>query len=209
MSETKLKIKDAKLEKGEIVTVKGNLGFARYLTRILEGEELAKVCEKREYATEVPHYEGTITDAKVICKTKGQPTDAEKVIAGRIYLSGEEQIKTLSIEKKIGESRKGKILFGVRRADGIHEVDLTGKPLASGQPVEVTFATREYTYKGKQALSLFLDTVVFENEPELYKPTLREGWVSDGEPKTDEQPVTEEPDPAEGAPEASAAGVWE
>jgi len=206
-----LNIKNAQLVKGEEVTIKGKLGFTKYLTRVLEGKELEEVVAKRQYATETPHYEGTITEPKIIAKEKGKPTDAEKVIAGRIFESGKDEdnkVPTLSLEKKVNKEGKGQITFGVKREDGlIHKVDLQGKSLLQGQDVTVTYVTREYEYKGKKGLSLFLDTIVFEKEPELYKAQPRKGWASN-----DEEPVTEET-PAEEAEAAEsgegAASVWD
>ena len=209
MAKEKLTIKNAALVKGEQVVVRGQLGFCKYLTKLLEGKELEASVARREYANEKPHYEGTLVNPKVIAKTKGQPTDAEKVIAGKVYVSTAKdgtETPSLGIEKNVSKEGKGQILFGVKRADGIHKVDVQGKALAAGQNVEVTYVTREYEYKGKKGLSLFLDTIVFtDGEPEFYKAPQRDGWVSDDAetPATDESPAEEAP--AEEAP----AEVWD
>lgn len=203
----KLNMKNAALVKGEAVVIRGQLGFCAYLTKLLEGKALEESVARREYATDTPHYEGTIVNPKIALKTKGQPTDAEKVIAGRIYET-KDGVPSLGIEKKVSKEGKGSITFGVKRADGIHKVDVQGKALATGQNVEVTYVTREYEYKGKKGLSLFLDTIVFtDGEPEFYKAPQRDGWVSDDAetPATDESPAEEAP-----AEEAPAGGdVWD
>ena len=205
----KLTNKTANLVKGEVVTVKGQLGFTKYLTRLLEGKELEEVCAKREYATETPHFEGTIVNPALIAKTKDangkpQPTDAERVIAGKVYKKTDaegNEIKVLSLEKKVSKEGKGSIAFGVKREDGlIHPINLAGKSLLQGQDVTVTFVTREYEYKGKKGLSQFLDAIVFEKEPELYKPQARAGWA------TDEDAAPAEEAPAETAEEEA---MWQ
>ena len=210
-----LNLRNAKLTKGEEVVVRGALGFTKYLTKPLEGEELKASVARRQYATDTPHYEGTITNPKVVTKTKGQPTDAEKVIAGRIYegkvkdADGNEiKVPVFPVEKKIGKSGKG-ILFGVKREDGIHQIDLAGKSLLQGQTVEATYVTREYEYQGKKGLSLFLDSIVFvDGEPEIYKAATRKGWVSDDAASADE--VADEA-PTDEAPAENNGGtnVWD
>ncbi len=211
----KLTMKTAKLVKGEEVKLRGKLGFTKYLTKPLQGEELEKSCAKREYATDVPHYEGTLINPKIVAKDKKNPTDAEKVIAGKIYTSKDKdgnEIKVYGIEKKLNKEGTSKILFGAKRDDGqIHKVDVQGKALMQDQEVEVTLVTREYTYKGKKGLSLFLDSIVFVNgEPEFFKAAKRAGWADDDdvEEAADEE-VSEEVSEEEVSEEEASSSVWD
>ena len=208
----KLTLKNAKLVKGEEVKIRGTLGFTRYLTKPLQGKELEDSCAKREYATDVPHYEGTLVNPKIVAKEKGNPTDAEKVIAGKIYDSKNadgEVVKTFRIEKKLNKEGTSKILFGAVRKDGqIHKVDVQGKSLLAGQEVEVTMVTREYEYKGKKGLSLFLDSIVFVNgEPELFKASKRAGWADDDDEAAED--AAEEVSEEEAPEEESSSSVWD
>ena len=173
----KLTLKTASLEKGEEVTIHGVLNFSYYLTHLLDGDKLEKACAKNEYKLDVPHYEATIEQVSIKAKDKEKPTDAEKVIANKCY-NTKTRGKCFSFEKKPTKNGFLGILTGEVREDGlIHPVNITGKNLAEGQGVTLTYKCVEYEYKGKKGLTLRPDTLVFDERIRYFEPTPREGWA--------------------------------
>ena len=210
-----MKITELKnLVEGEIVEVKGNLMYAKYLTKRLDGEELAEQIKSdskySECPNENPRYTFQVFDAAVV-KKGDKPTDAEIYVKSKVYES-KDGTKILRAEKT-AKSDKVYLLTGVRQADGkIKKVDLSGKSLENEQPITVQYQVQKYKKSnGKEAYAVALFAVIFESEPKLWTPSgssLPDGWedvapAADADAEAPDETTTEE------APAADAAGdVW-
>ena len=110
-------IKAQTLSVGEEAVIKGTLGFSRWLTQLLDGEDLQKsIAAERQRGSQYPNMnvrcEAELLNPEVVLKD-AQPNDTEKYIHERIF------------SKKDGTScfrlERNKTLpkFGVRQADGL------------------------------------------------------------------------------------------
>lgn len=203
-TKVKFGVKQANLTVGETVRVKGKLGLCRYMNKPLMGEALERYIQGdpkhningHPYEDEHPHYKMSLVDASILdVKRNGKkpvPTDAQKVIACRMYDMKEGKAleinwRAIPSKKKEGEFWS-KVAFGKLLDNGkIQVYPVKGKEFEGGTEVVVTYIVYEYEYKGKKGLTLGVDNIVFTEEPKLWvkkAPTLRDGWVA--APETDD-----------------------
>lgn len=193
-----MKITECKnLVEGEIVEVKGSLMYTKYFTKRLCGEELerqiANDSQFSDYPNENPRFTFQLFSPAVV-KKGDKPTDAEIYVKSKIYES-KDGTKILRCEKT-AKSEKAFLLTGIRQADGkIKKVNLTGKFLENDQPATVQYQVQKYKKKttGKDAYTVQLFAVVFDEEPKFWTPSntgVPEGWEADDDevdtPKTNE-----------------------
>ncbi|MFK4087271.1 hypothetical protein ACI2LF_24400 [Kribbella sp. NPDC020789] len=156
----------SELTEGELVLVRGKLGFSR-LTRLIDGAALeasdARKVQNGMNAVKVPHTTATITHAEVICKDPANPTVEERYVAERRYGSAKrpETGANYSIDSK-GKNLPG---IAVPGDDGKVVPDMSGRELAQG--LDVTLVLRVYKPKGYSNRGLSLDQVIV-NEPVRY-----------------------------------------
>lgn len=169
------------LNEGSLILIRGNLGFAR-LTRIIDGEELARTDQRRVQngmrAIGKPHTTVTISNAQVLPKqaelrtpeeaafAASDPdglTREERYVAERRYVpkARPESGQNYSIQSK------GSILpvIVIPTEDGKLVQDTSGKELAQG--LDVTLVLRVYKAKGQDNRGLDLAQVIV-NEPVRY-----------------------------------------
>lgn len=197
-----MRITDCKnLVEGEIVEVKGDLMYSKYLTKRLCGEELEKQIANdskySEYPNENPRFTFQLFSPAVVKKDE-KPSDAEIYVKSKIYES-KDGTKMLRCEKT-AKSEKAFLLTGVRQADGkIKKVNLSGKLLENEQPVTVQYQVQKYKRSnGKEAFAVQLFAVVFDEEPKIWTPNntgMPDGWeaADDGEEATPETNEAEAP----------------
>ena len=156
----------SELTEGELVLVRGKLGFSR-LTRLIEGAALdasdARKVQNGMNAVKVPHTTATLTEAEVICKDPANPTVEERYVAERRYASAKrpETGANYSIDSK----GKNLPVIAVPGDDGKVVQDTVGRELAQG--LDVTLVLRVYKAKGYSNRGLSLDQVIV-NEPVRY-----------------------------------------
>ena len=172
MAESKIKVQD--LEVGSEVVIKGELGYSRWLTQLLDGEDLQKRINddmnirRSKYPNKDPRTEAQLVNAEVICKDPQNPTLAETYAHDRIYPNKDGQ-QCFTIEKKKGLPR-----FGIRQANGrIQQFNPEGKHFGKGNIVTCyynVYQPKEFANKG-----FGLQCVIFENEPIYYTGSLPGG----------------------------------
>ena len=125
-------IKAQTLPVGEEAVVKGTLGFSRWLTQLLDGEDLQKsIAAERQRGSQYPNMnvrcEAELLNPEVVLKD-AQPNGTEKYVHERIF------------SKKDGTScfrlERNKTLpkFGIRHQDGtIEEFNPEGKHFGEGK----------------------------------------------------------------------------
>jgi hypothetical protein len=156
----------SELTEGELVLVRGKLGFSR-LTRLIEGAALeasdARKVQNGMNAVKMPHTTATLTQAEVICKDSGNPTVEERYVAERRYASAKrpETGANYSIDSK----GKNLPVIAVPGDDGKVVQDISGRELTQG--LDVTLVLRVYKAKGYSNRGLSLDQVIV-NEPVRY-----------------------------------------
>lgn len=182
---TSIKAALANCNDGDKLVVVGDILYGQNMATPLEGDALTKEIAREEQYSKHPEY--ILRDPKIrftlsnpkIAKQGAQPSDLEKAMAARIYV-GKDGVQRLDYEKRAPKRKDGTVFcpiaFGVKGKDGkIHKVDLSGKDLANGQAVTLTFEV----FTSKYGKGLSLRTIVFNEEPKLYQPNLPEGWVED------------------------------
>lgn len=159
-------IKAQTLPVGEEAVVKGTLGFSRWLTQLLDGEDLQKsIAAERQRGSQYPNMnvrcEAELLNPEVVLKD-AQPNGTEKYLHERIF------------SKKDGAScfrlERNKTLpkFGVRQQDGtIKEFDPAGKHFGEGNVVTAYY--KVYQPKSFANKGVGLQAIVFENEPIYYQ----------------------------------------
>src|SRR6266540_3201781 len=133
----------SELTEGELVLVRGKLGFSR-LTHLIEGAALeasdARKVQNGMNAVKAPHTTATLTQAEIICKDSGNPTVEERYVAERRYASAKrpETGANYSIDSK----GKNLPVIAVPGDDGKVVQDISGRELAQG--LDVTLVLRVY-----------------------------------------------------------------
>lgn len=156
----------SQLTEGELVLIRGKLGFSR-LTRLIEGAQLeasdARKVQSGMNAVGKPHTTATVTEAEVICKDSANPTVEERYVAERRYASTKrpETGANYSIDSK----GKNLPVIAIPGENGQVIQDLSGRELAQG--LDVTLVLRVYKAKGFSNRGLSLDQVIV-NEPARY-----------------------------------------
>lgn len=153
------------LTHGEIILVRGRLGFAR-LTRLIEGDELAKVDARQLQLglseIGVPHVTATLTQAEVLFADPANPTRGEIFVAERRFTSQ----KRPETGQNWSINSRGQTLpvIAIPTDDGKFIQDNSGKELA--KDLDVTLVVRAYK-TARANLGLGLDQVIV-NEPVRY-----------------------------------------
>lgn len=167
MAETNTKIKVQDLEVGSEVAIKGELGYSRWLTQLLDGEELQKRINDdmnirhSKYPNKDPRTEAQLVNAEVICNDPQNPTLAETYAHDRIYPNKDGQ-QCFTIERKKGLPR-----FGIRQANGrIQQFKPEGKHFGEGNIVTCYY--KVYQPENFANKGFGLQCVIFENEPIYY-----------------------------------------
>lgn len=194
-------IKAQTLPVGEEAVIKGTLGFSRWLTQLLDGEDLQKsIAAERQRGSQYPNMnircEAELLNPEVVLKD-AQPNGTEKYLHERIFA------------KKDGAScfrlERNKTLpkFGIRQADGtIKEFDPAGKHFGEGNVVTAYY--KVYQPKSFANKGVGLQAIVFENEPVYYQGAGLPGGEWTRLPK-DETPAQAAPQAAAPAPAQPAA----
>ena len=178
-------IRTNELKVGEIAYMKGKLNYARYLTKVCEGEDLAKYIQQqkamgRKFPVTVEHCRWTLNSPEVIIQAADKvPSMLEKYLHNKIYKreDGTETYECI---------RKGKKLpaIGLRKGDKVarfKEEQVTGVSFANGQEVTVIFKVFD---SGKGNFGVGIEGVIFEEEPKVFDPTTNiagGNWVEDDE----------------------------
>lgn len=203
-------IKAQTLPVGEEAVIKGTLGFSRWLTQLLDGEDLQKsIAAERQRGSQYPNMnvrcEAELLNPEVVLKD-AQPNETEKYVHERIF------------SKKDGTScfrlERNKTLpkFGVRQPDGtIKEFNPEGKHF--GENNVVTAYYKVYQPKSFANKGVGLQAIVFENEPVYYQGAGLPGGEWTRLPKDDAAPAQAAPQaaapaPAAAAPQSAPADPW-
>ena len=159
-------VKAQQLTVGEEAVIKGTLGFSRWLTQLLDGEDLQKsIAAEKQRGSQYPNMnvrcEAELLNPEVILKD-AQPNGTEKYVHERIFA------------KKDGTScfrlERNKTLpkFGIRHQDGtIEEFNPEGKHFGEGNVVTAYY--KVYQPKSFANKGVGLQAIVFENEPIYYQ----------------------------------------
>lgn len=189
-------IKAQTLPVGEEAVVKGTLGFSRWLTQLLDGEDLQKsIAAERQRGSQYPNMnvrcEAELLNPEVVLKD-AQPNGTEKYVHERIF------------SKKDGTScfrlERNKTLpkFGIRHQDGtIEEFNPEGKHFGEGNVVTAYY--KVYQPKSFANKGVGLQAIVFENEPIYYQGAGLPGGEWTRLPKEEAAAA-----PAQTAPQAAA-----
>lgn len=167
MAETTNRIKVQDLEVGAEVAIKGELGYSRWLTQLLDGEDLQKRINDdmnirhSKYPNKDPRTEAQLVNAEIVCKDPQNPTLAETYAHDRIYPNKDGQ-QCFTIERKKGLPR-----FGIRQANGrIKQFKPEGKHFGEGNIVTCYY--KVYQPENFANKGFGLQCVIFENEPIYY-----------------------------------------
>lgn len=197
-------IKAQTLPVGEEAVIKGTLGFSRWLTQLLDGEDLQKsIAAERQRGSQYPNMnvrcEAELLNPEVVLKD-AQPNGTEKYVHERIF------------SKKDGAScfrlERNKTLpkFGIRQQDGtIKEFDPAGKHFGEGNVVTAYY--KVYQPKSFANKGVGLQAIVFENEPIYYQGAGLPGgeWTRLPKEETTAAPAQTAPHTAAPAPATPAA----
>lgn len=197
-------IKAQTLPVGEEAVIKGTLGFSRWLTQLLDGEDLQKsIAAERQRGSQYPNMnvrcEAELLNPEVVLKD-AQPNGTEKYVHERIF------------SKKDGAScfrlERNKTLpkFGIRQQDGtIKEFDPAGKHFGEGNVVTAYY--KVYQPKSFANKGVGLQAIVFENEPIYYQGAGLPGgeWTRLPKEETTAAPAQTAPKTAAPAPATPAA----
>lgn len=195
-------VKAQQLTVGEEAVIKGTLGFSRWLTQLLDGEDLQKsIAAEKQRGSQYPNMnvrcEAELLNPEVVLKN-AQPNGTETYLHERIF------------SKKDGAScfrlERNKTLpkFGVRQADGtIKEFNPEGKHFGEGNVVTAYY--KVYQPKSFANKGVGLQAIVFENEPVYYQGAGLPGGEWTRLPKEDTAPAQAAPQAAASAPAPSAA----
>lgn len=196
-------IKAQTLPVGEEAVVKGTLGFSRWLTQLLDGEDLQKsIAAERQRGSQYPNMnvrcEAELLNPEVVLKD-AQPNGTEKYVHERIF------------SKKDGTScfrlERNKTLpkFGIRHQDGtIEEFNPEGKHFGEGNVVTAYY--KVYQPKSFANKGVGLQAIVFENEPIYYQGAGLPGGEWTRLPKEEAAAAPAPAAPA--APQSAPADPW-
>ena len=198
-------VKAQNLTVGEEAVIKGTLGFSRWLTQLLDGEDLQKsIAAESQRGSQYPNMnvrcEAELLNPEVVLKN-AQPNGTETYLHERIF-SKKDGTNCFRLERN-----KTLPKFGVRQADGtIKEFNPEGKHF--GENNVVTAYYKVYQPKSFANKGVGLQAIVFENEPVYYQGAGLPGGERTRLPK-DETPAqaapqTAAPAPATAAPQAAA-----
>lgn len=198
-------VKAQQLTVGEEAVIKGTLGFSRWLTQLLDGEDLQKsIAAERQRGSQYPNMnvrcEAELLNPEVVLKN-AQPNGTETYLHERIF-SKKDGTNCFRLERN-----KTLPKFGVRQADGtIKEFNPEGKHF--GENNVVTAYYKVYQPKSFANKGVGLQAIVFENEPVYYQGAGLPGgeWTRLPKDETPAQaaPQTAAPAPATAAPQAAA-----
>lgn len=197
-------VKAQQLTVGEEAVIKGTLGFSRWLTQLLDGEDLQKsIAAEKQRGSQYPNMnvrcEAELLNPEVILKD-AQPNGTEKYVHERIFA------------KKDGTScfrlERNKTLpkFGIRHQDGtIEEFNPEGKHFGEGNVVTAYY--KVYQPKNFANKGVGLQAIVFENEPIYYQGAGLPGgeWTRLPKEETAAAPAQTAPQAAAPAPATPAA----
>lgn len=195
-------IKAQTLPVGEEAVIKGTLGFSRWLTQLLDGEDLQKsIAAERQRGSQYPNMnvrcEAELLNPEVVLKN-AQPNETEKYVHERIF-SKKDGTNCFRLERN-----KTLPKFGVRQADGtIKEFNPEGKHF--GENNVVTAYYKVYQPKSFANKGVGLQAIVFENEPVYYQGAGLPGGEWTRLPKDDTAPAQAAPQAAAPAPAPAAA----
>lgn len=199
-------IKAQTLPVGEEAVIKGTLGFSRWLTQLLDGEDLQKsIAAERQRGSQYPNMnvrcEAELLNPEIVLKD-AQPNNTEKYLHERIF-SKKDGTMCFRLERN-----KTLPKFGVRQQDGtIKEFDPEGKHF--GEDNVVTAYYKVYQPKSFANKGVGLQAIVFENEPIYYQGAGLPGgeWTRLPKEETAAVPVQTAPQtPA--APQSAPADPW-
>lgn len=159
-------IKAQTLPVGEEAVIRGTLGFSRWLTQLLDGEDLQKsIAAEKQRGSQYPNMnvrcEAELLNPEVVLKD-AQPNGTEKYLHERIF-SKKDGAMCFRLERN-----KTLPKFGVRQQDGtIKEFDPAGKHFGEGNVVTAYY--KVYQPKSFANKGVGLQAIVFENEPIYYQ----------------------------------------
>lgn len=199
-------IKAQTLPIGEEAVIKGTLGFSRWLTQLLDGEDLQKsIAAERQRGSQYPNMnvrcEAELLNPEIVLKD-AQPNNTEKYLHERIF-SKKDGTMCFRLERN-----KTLPKFGVRQQDGtIKEFDPEGKHF--GEDNVVTAYYKVYQPKSFANKGVGLQAIVFENEPIYYQGAGLPGgeWTRLPKEETAAVPVQTAPQ-APAAPQSAPADPW-
>lgn len=195
-------IKAQQLAVGEEAVIKGTLGFSRWLTQLLDGEDLQKsIAAERQRGSQYPNMnvrcEAELLNPEVVFKD-AQPNGTEKYLHERIF-SKKDGAMCFRLERN-----KTLPKFGVRQQDGtIKEFDPAGKHFGEGNVVTAYY--KVYQPKSFANKGVGLQAIVFENEPIYYQGAGLPGGEWTRLPETAAASAQTAPQAAAPAPAAPAA----
>lgn len=207
-------IKAQTLPVGEEAVIKGTLGFSRWLTQLLDGEDLQKsIAAEKQRGSQYPNMnvrcEAELLNPEVVLKD-AQPNGTEKYLHERIF-SKKDGAMCFRLERN-----KTLPKFGVRQQDGtIKEFDPAGKHFGEGNVVTAYY--KVYQPKSFANKGVGLQAIVFENEPIYYQGAGLPGGEWTRLPKeeaaaapaqTAPQTAAPAPAPAAAAPQSAPADPW-
>ena len=197
-------IKAQQLTVGEEAVIKGTLGFSRWLTQLLDGEDLQKsIAAEKQRGSQYPNMnvrcEAELLNPEVVLKD-AQPNGTEKYLHERIF-SKKDGTMCFRLERN-----KTLPKFGVRQTDGtIKEFDPAGKHFGEGNVVTAYY--KVYQPKSFANKGVGLQAIVFENEPVYYQGAGLPGgeWTRLPKEEAAAAPAQTAPQAAAPAPAAPAA----
>ena len=159
-------VKAQTLTVGEEAVIKGTLGFSRWLTQLLDGEDLQKsIAAEKQRGSQYPNMnvrcEAELLNPEIVLKDT-QPNGTEKYLHERIF-SKKDGAMCFRLERN-----KTLPKFGIRQADGtIKEFNPEGKHFGEGNVVTAYY--KVYQPKSFANKGVGLQAIVFENEPIYYQ----------------------------------------
>ena len=159
-------VKAQTLTVGEEAVIKGTLGFSRWLTQLLDGEDLQKsIAAEKQRGSQYPNMnvrcEAELLNPEIVLKDT-QPNGTEKYLHERIF-SKKDGTMCFRLERN-----KTLPKFGIRQADGtIKEFNPEGKHFGEGNVVTAYY--KVYQPKSFANKGVGLQAIVFENEPIYYQ----------------------------------------
>ena len=204
-------IKAQTLPVGEEAVIKGTLGFSRWLTQLLDGEDLQKsIAAERQRGSQYPNMnvrcEAELLNPEVILKDAQQPNGTEKYVHERIF-SKKDGTPCFRLERN-----KSFPKFGVRQPDGmIQEFNPEGQHFGEGNVVTAYYEV--YQPRNFANKSVGLRAIIFENEPVYYQGAGLPGgeWTRLPKNETPAQPAPQTAAPASApaaAPQSAPADPW-
>lgn len=196
-------VKAQALTVGEEAVIKGTLGFSRWLTQLLDGEDLQKsIAAEKQRGSQYPNMnvrcEAELLNPEIVLKD-AQPNGTEKYLHERIF-SKKDGAMCFRLERN-----KTLPKFGIRQADGtIKEFNPEGKHFGEGNVVTAYY--KVYQPKSFANKGVGLQAIVFENEPIYYQGAGLPGGEWTRLPKEEAAAAPAPAAPA--APQSAPADPW-